>query len=480
MTPILSRSLGASLTLLAALQISGCATPGQPLPVQARLSAEQLHLPAAHAAAPPARWWDSLADTTLSQLVDRALAEQPSLALAEARAQRAAALAGVTAAVQGPQAQLSVEVLRERYSANGLVPAPVAGNTWNLGSLNAGLSWSPDFFGLHAAELQAALGQARASEADAAAARQAVATQVTRGYVALARWVALREVAERTRAQRLELQSLTRQRVAAGLDTRVEQVQADGALPDLRAQTEAIDEQLALARRQLAVWCGQAPDALDGLSPRLDQLQLVSLPVSLDADLLARRPDVRAALWRVEAARQDTLAAQAQFYPNVSISAFAGLNSLQLGQWFDGASRQLGVQPAIHLPLFDGGRLREQLHGREAERNAAVAQYNSTVLDAVRQAGDALVSEASVQRQRSAQAEALAAAEQAYALAVKRHRAGLGNYLIVLQAETQVLAQRRAAVDLLARQVDARAQLMQALGGDTTPLPAPAPAATQG
>lgn len=479
MTPTPVRRLPLAILASAAL-LAACATPGEP--VAPAVLATPAALPTTAAAAPTDSWWQALGDARLDALVRQALAEQPSLAAAQARVRRAQALAGLTEAATGPQARLSAEVLRQRYSEHGILPAPIAGNVWNTGALSASASWSPDFFGLHAAELATAVGQVRAAEAEAAAAANGLSAQVVRSYVGLARLLEQRAVAVRTREQREALRRLTRQRVAAGLDTRVEQVQADGALPDVGTQIEALDEQVALARRQLAVLCGQAPEALDGLNPSLAALKLGERPGLLAADLLGRRPDVVAARWRVEATLQDTGAARAQFYPDINLSAFAGLNSLGLNHLFDAGSRQFGVQPALHLPLFDGGRLRANLRGKEAERDVAIAQYNGTLADAVREVGDALTSEASLQRQRAQQAQALAAAEQAWSIAVRRHEAGLGSYLVVLNAETAVLAQRRAAVDLQARALDTRVALVKALGGgwqaapalDTTALATPA------
>jgi NodT family efflux transporter outer membrane factor (OMF) lipoprotein len=286
--------------------------------------------------------------------------------------------------------------------------------------------------------------------------------------VALARLLAQHGVVQAQLAQRERIRSITQRRVAAGLDTRVEQVQADAALPDLRVQREALDEQAVLLRRQLAVLSGQPPEALATLSPQLGALRSPALPSALGADLLGRRPDLVAARWRVESSLADVRAAEAAFYPSINLVAYAGLSALGLDRLFDLGSRQLGVQPALHLPLFDGGRLRAALQGRDAERDAAIAQYNATLLDAVREAGDALASEQSLQRQRAEQARALAAAEQAHAIAEKRYDAGLGNQLTVLATETAVLAQRRAAVDLQARQLDNRIALMKALGGGWT------------
>ncbi|MBV7426594.1 efflux transporter outer membrane subunit [Acidovorax sp. sif0715] len=458
-----------AVALAAALFLVGCASPGpahtplaQTTPAGAGLNAS------ASESAAPSQWWTTLGDAQLNALVDKALQGSPSLAVSRARLEQAVALSQVREAASGPQVNLGVDATRQRYTAHGLVPAPVAGNTYNSGTVQATFSWSPDFFGQHAAELQAALGQARAAQADAAAAANTLAAQVGRSYVALARLVSQREVAVRALEQREEQRRLTNDRVAAGLDSQVELTQAQAAVPDARTQIEALDEQITLARRQVAVLTGQAPDALTTLTPQLAALQPAPVPEALGADLLGRRPDVVAARWRVEAATQGVKVARTEFYPNINIGAFIGLNSLGLDNLFNAGSRQMGVTPALRLPIFDGGRLRAQLGGRQAELDAAIAQYNGMVLDAVKEAGDAMASVQSLKRQQALQDDAAASAEKAYRFAQERYRAGLGNYLVVLSTESQVLAQRRLAVDLRARQLDTRLMLMKALGGGWT------------
>lgn len=460
-----------AVALASALFITGCASPGPAHTPLAQTTPAALGLadsPAAAQTFAPARWWTALGDAQLNHLIDQALRGSPSLAVSRARLEQAVALSQAREAANGPQATLGVDATRQRYSANGLVPAPIAGNTYNSGTVQAALSWSPDFFGQHAAELQAALGQARAAQADAAAAANTLAAQVGRSYVALARLVALRDVAVRTVAQRQEQQRLTQERTAAGLDSQVELTQAQAAVPDARTQIEALDEQITLARRQLAVLSGQSPDALPALTPELSALQPAAVPEVLGADLLGRRPDVVAARWRVEVATQGVNSAKSEFYPNINIGAFIGLNSLGFDRLFSASSRQVGVTPALRLPIFDGGRLRAQLGGRQAELDVAIAQYNGAVLDAVREAGDALASVQSLTRQQALQNDAATGAEKAYRFAQERYRAGLGNYLVVLSTESQVLAQRRLAVDLRARQLDTRLVLMKALGGGWT------------
>jgi NodT family efflux transporter outer membrane factor (OMF) lipoprotein len=259
--------------------------------------------------------------------------------------------------------------------------------------------------------------------------------------------------------------TLTRQRAQAGLDSQVEQRLAEGALPDSQQQVEQIDEQMALTRHALAALSAQPPDALDAATPRRGNAFQLAWPTELPADLLARRADVAAAKARVEAATGDVAAARALFYPNVNLRAFAGLSAIGLEQLLRPGSAQFGVGPAVHLPLFDAGRLRANLAVVAADLDAAVESYNATVLDAVRDVADQLGSLDAIARQQVQQVQAQAAAEAAYSLALQRQRAGLGSYLLVLNAETAVLAQRRNATDLRARVLDTQIALIKALGG---------------
>lgn len=454
---------------LAGSALTGCALPGPDHTPLAQLTPAAAGLPgdapATTAALPTAAWWTALGDTQLNALVAQALQGSPSLAASRARFERAAALATASSTAGQIHGSLGLDATRQHYSANGLVPAPIAGNTYDSGNLQAGFSWSPDFFGRHAAELESALGQARAAQADSAAAANQLAAQVARSYVALARLRAQHAVAQRTLEQRQQLLSLSQQRTRAGLDSQVELTQAQAGLPDARTQLEMLNEQITLAQRTIAVLCGQAPDAQQGLQPQLTQLALQNVPEVLGSDLLGRRPDIVAARWRVEAASEDIRRARTDFYPDINLTAFVGLNSIGLDQLLKGSSRQMGVTPALRLPIFDGTRLRAQLRGRQAELDQAIAQYNGAVLEAVKEAGDAIASVQSLGRQQALQTESVAKAEQAYDFSVQRYRAGLTGQTTVLNTENQVIAQRRLAVDLQARQLDTRINLMKALGG---------------
>jgi NodT family efflux transporter outer membrane factor (OMF) lipoprotein len=469
-------TLALAVVSAAVLVLAGCATPGEQAPPQARATAAQVGLEAdRQTTTVDAQWWRQFGDAQLETLVDKALAGAPSMAAAGSRVAKAQSVLSAARGAADPQVGFSASVVRQRLTENGLYPPPFGGMVLNSGDLDFNLSWDLDLWGRHRADIEAALGSARAAQADADVAAQQLATQVVRSYFVLARLGSQREVLQRTLEQRQELLTLVQQRVGAGLDTVVELRQSEGALPDTRAQIEAIDEQIALARHLLAALSAQPPQSLDALAPTLAGLHVSPQPPVLGADLLARRPEVAAALARVEAATHQVESARTQFYPDINITAFIGQSAIDLSALSDLNSHVWGFGPALHLPIFEGGQLRANLRGKSAERDAAVDAYNQAVIDAVHEAADAASSAASVARQRVEQQRALASAVDGYDIAKQRYAQGVSSQLTVLNAESQWLNQQRLDVDLQYRTLDVQAQLMKSLGGGWA-----APAATSG
>jgi NodT family efflux transporter outer membrane factor (OMF) lipoprotein len=419
-------------------------------------------------AAVAAEWWRDFGDAQLDGLVAEALQNNPSLKVAQARLARARAVTEVADAARVPQLNGSLDLTRQQYTANGAVPAPLAGSIRESGTLQLSGSWELDFFGKYSAALESALGGARAAQADAEAARVLLASNVARSYFQIARLTGQLRVAERTLAQRNETLGLVKDRVNAGLDTQLELRQSEGGLPEARLQIESLKEQLALAGHALDAWVSQPNRAAALVPPALSAIKTEAVVTAIPADLLGRRADIAAARWRVEAASKDVANARTQFYPNINLVAFAGFSSIGLGRLVDAGSQQWGVGPALRLPIFDAGRLRANLRGKTADLDAAVESYNAAVIDAVREVADQVASSQAITRQQAEQRAAQVAAEGAHDIALQRYQAGLGNYLHVLTAETSVLNQRRQAVDLAARALDTRVGLMRALGGGYT------------
>ena len=471
--PRRARRQGMAVASAAALLVlAGCADMGVASAPARLREATEVGLTTAGAtsvAAVDAQWWQGFGDAQLNGLVAQALQGSPNLKMAQARLAKAQSAVGVVRATELPQLKGDAQSNRSLYSENYIYPSPLGGSIQNTGLLQLGAGWEIDFFGKNHDALEAALGNARAAQAEAEAARVLLAGNVARGYVQWARLAAQRDVAQRTLAQREETLRLVRDRVSAGLDTRLELRQSEGGLPEARQQIEALDEQIAIARHALDALTAQPGTAASLKAPSLAGLRPMVLQPTLPADLLGRRADIAAARWRAEAATHDVDYARKQFYPNVNLNAFVNVQSLGFDQLLKSGSLQWGVGPAISLPIFEGGRLRANLQGKAADRDAAIEGYNAAVLDAVRDVADSISSLQSIARQQAQQRDAQAAAEGAYQIATQRYGAGLGNYLNVLAAETAVLARRRQAVDLAARALDTQVALARALGGGWQP-----------
>jgi NodT family efflux transporter outer membrane factor (OMF) lipoprotein len=425
-----------------------------------------LPLPVGRVQAPlDTQWWRAFGDDTLNQLEAQALQANPSLKRAQARLTGAQAAAQLAGASSGPLLAAQLNLTEQRYTANGAVPPPLAGSVQSSGTAQLAASWEMDFFGKNQAALQAALGTERAAQADAQAARVLLAAQVAQTYFA---WVGLVEqhaVANRMLAQRQAILQLVQDRFQAGLDTSLDLRQAEAALPEARLQLAQLDEQIALTKNALAALIGEPNKPIALIPCAQAAVKPISLDSTITANLLGQRADVTAARWRAQAADQNVASARAQFYPNINLAAFAGLSSIGLDKLLQSGSQQWGVGPALSLPLFDGGRLRANLGGKTAERDAAVESYNSTVINAVHDVADQLISAQAVVAQRAEQALAAAAAEDAYTGAQQRFHSGLYNALQVLSSESAVLAQHRVAVDLTTRVLQNQVALARALGG---------------
>lgn len=420
---------------------------------------------AARVSSVDAQWWTQLGDERLDRYVADALADSPSLRIAQARIAKAGAAAQFAHANELPQLSGQGSVMRQHFSANSIYPPPLGGSNQTIASAELDGRWSLDLFGKDRALFEAAVGGVRAAEADRDAARVLLTSRIVQTYVQLARLQEQEKVAQRAIEQRSDTLKLVRDRYDAGLDTRLEVRQSEGGVPEARVQLAQTLEQKQLAQNALAALLGKPSEAAAITASPLAALKLPALPQQLPANLLGRRADVVAARWRVEAAQHDIAAAKAAFYPDINLTAFVGLSSLGLDNFIKGSSRQWGAGPALSLPIFDGGRLRANLRGKSADYDAAVEGYNQTVIEAVHDVADQIAGVKSALAQQDDQRAAAQAAQSAYELARQRYAAGLGTYLSVLSAETNVLQQRRLTVDLQARILTSHAALVQALGG---------------
>lgn len=475
------QSVTAAGLLLTAVLLGGCASMAGLDPRATPVAAGQLAVGQSLSSAklsadawPRADWWRRFGDPQLDRLMEEALSGNPTLRVAEARTRKALAFAQTAQSALYPRVNGDTAVTRQRFPEHGLVPPPYAGSWKTQARLEATLDFGLDLWGGNQAAYESALGTARAAEIDARAARLALSVNIAQAYVQLERTYLQLDVAEKTLADREQIHKLTTDRFNAGIDSRLAVKQTEAGIPAAREQIAQLQETIGLTRNQLAALAGQGPGRGLALArPALKTPEVPALPSTLPAELLGRRPDVVAQRWRVEAVRKDIAVARSEFYPNVNLAAFIGFQSIGLQELLRAGSRTLGAGPAITLPIFDGGRLRGNLAGKNADYDTAVEIYNHTLIEALHDVVDQITSFRSLAEQRRQQAIAQATAQDAYDLAVLRFREGVGGYLEVLAAESQLLIQRALAVDLRARDLSLSINLARALGGGLEDAAAP-------
>lgn len=465
---------GALIVALGSVALTGCVSDhwtraktldSKDVPLQQTLM--QAHLQSGEW--PADAWWHSYGDPQLDQLIQEALAGNPTLEIAQARLRTAQSQVTSAKSARLPLTSLDAEVERQRYPAKGLYPPPYAGGSFNDGRIALDLSWEIDFWGRERARIEAARAGVRAAEADHAAARLALAVAVTKAYVQLDFAHNLHDVAQSNLDQQTAIRDLTQQRVSAGLENTARVKQSESMLALTRASLEEAQSNINLARNELAALVGSGPDRTLNLQrPHLSAPQHLTMPASLPVDLLGRRPDVVAARWRVEAASQGVAAAKASFYPNVSLTAFAGLQAIGLDNLLQASDRTYGAGPALNLPLFNRGALRGALQANEAQYDIAVGEYNQTLLDSVHQVADVVAHWQSLERESAEQQIAAEAAQRSYELTRQRYGAGLDNYLSVLSSQNQVLLTQALHAALAARRLSYSVDLIRALGGGYT------------
>lgn len=455
----------AGISILTGALLAACAPLGTPRQGEALLTPQQLALSQESMNLPDQHWWQVLQDQTLKQLLDTALLHAPSLKLAQHRLDEAKALVGLSESQLGPQLDLNASFDRQRYARFGLFPPPIGGHFYNSYTLSLNAKWEFDFWGKNRAQLKAALGEVEARGFEIQQAKLVLIQAIIAQYTALQRQIMLKKINQ----QRLHLANKRirwlQQRVQAGIlcaDSLNEARRNQAGLLSYQAQ---VDAALKLSRHALASLTGQNPYAFDTLTPP-NIHKTPSLPhTQLSTDLLGFRPDIASQRARVESFSQRVQAARAEFYPNINLSAFIGLNAIEYSKLFNYDSRILDISPALSLPLFHSGQLKTQLKAEEARYDQAVDQYNQALLNGLKEAADAMAQHTEAITALSAAQQAHHASSQHAQTMKLRVNAGIISPLEALYAQDSALTEQGHSIDAQASALLAWVNLNTALGG---------------
>ncbi len=416
----------------------------------------------------PDDWWRLFNDRELNRLVDRALTANNDLAAAKARVDTARALVGVDRAKLFPTLDLSGSAGISRSSLDSTGGSSPPGFQVDLENQRYrstfDLAYDPDLWGRNKRQIEASSAQVAASEALLDSQRLGIATEVARQYFLLRGLDAQEAVLNDTVKSRNEEFDIQKTKADAGL--------IDG-LSTSRARTEVelANNDLALVQRQrgsaehaLAVLCGTRPADFT-VAQRVANSALPVIRPGLPAEVLNRRPDVRAAEQDLRAANARIGVAETAFYPNFSLTAGGGFESLDVKRFLDWENRVLSLGAGVVAPLIDGGANKSNYQAARSRYDEALATYRQTLLVALREVEDALVDLKGIARSISALEAALASSRDTKQLSQERFDKGLTSYLDVVDADRTVLRTRLALSQQEAQQRITLAALAKALGG---------------
>jgi NodT family efflux transporter outer membrane factor (OMF) lipoprotein len=384
-------------------------------------------------------WWTTFNDPTLNRLIDTALVENFDIREANARVDEVRALRDAVAGGRWPAVEAGAGVTRRRQSENGPLPIDmIPGLERDQTIFEAGFdaAWELDVFGRNRRAFEAAMARAEAAADLRRGAELRVAAETGRTYFELRGAQHTQEAIQAAVESSRRSVELVRQQYAAGEVPEAAVAQAEAAFATTEAQLPQVEARVRIAALSIGILLGDLPEAEASLADsHSDFIELTPLPVGQRADLLRRRPDVRAAERMLAAATADVGVATAELFPKIGIGANGGFQSLAANDLLEAASETLTLGPLITWRVFDGGRVQAQIRASEARVEIAALEYEKAVKEALTDAELALtrynLGLAALDRQQAV----VAAAERSYRFANDRYRAGDISLLELLDAE---------------------------------------------
>jgi NodT family efflux transporter outer membrane factor (OMF) lipoprotein len=417
---------------------------------------------------PDQQWWKTFHSDQLTVCIERALARNPSILAIQERVRFAKEMAIVEKATLFPLLFFDADETWQYLSHHGLYRSfnhklPI---NPNLVDLSLSFTYEFDFWGKNRNLFHAALGKEKASEAEAAEVQLIITTSVTQAYFALKTNLIKRKLYQQlldVRRGIFQLQSLLEEKaLLSKLPPLLSEEDVFRAEKDLFA----IQEEIAVDQHLMNILMGAAPDQPIELDEFLSEMpSSIALPENLSIDLLARRPDLMAQIWRVEALAHEAGAAKADFYPDITLTAFGGLESTFYAFLFHGSSIMGGLKPAFHLPIFTAGSIRANFNAKKAAFDEAVYEYNKLLLQSAQEVSDLFAIIQSIFSQKQKQTKIVENALERLELTSLRQRSGLDNQLERYSFEEAMILQQLIDIDLLYSQYLVVVKLIKSLGG---------------
>lgn len=451
-----ARRISASL-LATAMLLGGCAPQVELKPLPVVLSTDWGPDEIAGGQIGSGDLWDLLGSAELRRLVDKALSDNPDIAIASARIEQARAQLDAAHSILLPQVSVSAGATGSRSSGAG---SPVVSAL--SPRINLSASYTLDLFGAGRANTQAARARWVATGLDRRSVSLDVTVQVARAYLQYASLNDRIAVAEGNQSNAVELQRIIDIQVREGVVSKLEQAQQRTEVANLVAEMETLKLARKLTTHAIAALVGEEAPLFQLGHASLEDFKLPSLAPGQPSTLLARRPDLGAAEARIAAAQGDVAAARAAFFPSLSISA-GGIGTA--AAILDPLRTTVSIGTSLLAPIFSGGRLKRDLRIATAFQAETVELYRKALLGALQETEDALASVGAAERREAALRVAQEEARVAASLATKRYSAGYAPFQTVLDSRRSLLSAEDAHAQAVQERLDAVIAVYRALGG---------------
>jgi multidrug efflux system outer membrane protein len=429
--------------------------------------------PAAEAFVDLLPWWEIFGDPALVELTTEALDNNLDLAAAVARVETSESFVGVARSEIVPQVGYEAQAGRSRSSKQVTFGD---GNPRSLffGALN--LAWELDVWGRIRRATEAARAEMLASDAFRRAVRLSLVAGVAQAYFELRELDLELEIARRTAGSFVETRDLFERQFQGGTASRLEVQRAEAALAETEAQIPDLERLIVAKENEISVLLGRAPGEIPRGAP-LEAQEIPAVPTGLPSALLERRPDVVLVEQTLVASNARVGEALAGFFPRIGLTGLYGRQSESLADLVKKGSGVWSVAGLAAGPIFEGGRNWYLWKASKSEREAALRDYEQSVLVAFQEVSDALVAREQLALARAHQERAVAALAESVRLALVRYRGGLSNYVEVLDAQQQLFPAELSLARFSLEELLSLTRLYRALGGgwsiDATPATTP-------
>lgn len=417
---------------------------------------------------PRDKWWESFHSDELNQLIQTALVCNPTIQGVRERIEQAKQRSLVARSRLFPFLFFDVDESWQWLSKNGLYHTlnPSLSQNANLIDLSLSFAYEFDFWGKNRNLYQAALGEACSRAAEAKEVELIISSALAQSYFALKVNLMRQKLLEElvtVRKKSYLLQALLQKKA---LLSKLPPSLAEERLRGAKKRYAGIVDEVVAQKHLINILRGEGPDSFLDIDDEVGAIaEKVTIPENLSLDLLSRRPDLMAAIWRVEALAHEVGAAKADFFPDINLRGLVGLESLGFSKLLQGDSVTRGLFPAIHLPIFTAGAIRANVRAKKAAFNEAVYSYNQLLLQSSQEVADLLSLINSIFKKRDDQKVIVNEAAFRRDLVTLNFKKGLDDLLAVYAVEEEWIEKALEEAELVYAQYAASIKLIKALGG---------------